>query len=164
MGTTPTKTVRQVRMEKVITILFYATIYAVFGYYIWGDIEEIIYTTDDTEYCHGLTFLLVNIGYVHFFTIYFILSFLIYINKQYTAWCVRLFYVLGISCLVYAFFGGIIHDRIFEMAINENMREMTRLSRNLITAMAFPMIASYFLVPKFIKDNMKLKEEQELTI
>lgn len=164
MDTTPTKTVRQARMEKVITILFYGALLAVFGCYIWSDIEEIIYPTDDTEYCHGLTYLLINIGYVYFISIYFILTHLIYINKQYTVWCARLFYILGISCLVYVFFAAIIHDNLFEMASDQNMRDIVRCSRNLLTAMAYPMIISYFLVPKFIKDNMKLKEEQDLTI
>jgi hypothetical protein len=44
------------------------------------------------------------------------------------------------------------------------MDKLPALSRNLYGAPVYFMVFSFFFIPKFIKDTIKLKKEQDLTV
>ena len=130
-----------------------------------GDIQRMQQATTVFEYYKNLCYLIDNIARTYFFGIYMILTYLIYINRQYSRWCIWLYYVLGASCLIYMIVAVYVLEFGFcnQVAV-EDTKQMLGLAKTVFQGPFFGMIICYFLVPKFLKDTMKLKEEQDLTI
>ena len=136
----------------------------VMGYTIVGDIQSMRNAETGYDYCLYLSYLFENIGITYFMTMFFIMMYLTYINKQYSKWSIWLFYVLGVSILVYFFFAGLAFNYIVKNVGQENMNHLASLARHVFTGSGYWMVISLFFVPKSIKDTIKLKEEQDLTI
>ena len=129
-----------------------------------GDITRMQAATTNYEYYQNYIYLIDNIARTFFFCIFMLMVHLTYINKQYSKWCVRLFYLLGASALLYFCFAGIFIKHVFSLVEVEYIDKFHKLAHNLYTGPLYWMIIGYFFTPKILKDARKLKEEQELTI
>ena len=89
---------------------------------------------------------------------------LTYIHKQYSKWCVRLFYLLGILTLLYFSFAGFFSRSVLSYVGPQYHYYFPRMIHRLYTGPLYWIIIGYFFTPKILKDAQKLKEEQELTI
>ena len=145
----------------VIFMLFLAGVVA---WLMVGDVSRMQAATTNYEYYQNAIYLIDNIARTYFFCIFMLMVYLVYINKQYSKWCVWLFYVLGASVLIYYCFAGIYIENVFNHVEHEYIDKFHRLAHRLYTGPLFWMIIGYFFTPKILKDAQKLKEEQELTV
>ncbi|WP_155267474.1 hypothetical protein [Xylanibacter ruminicola] len=104
------------------------------------------------------------VGALIFSCLYFIMVYLVYINKQYSKWCMWLFYVWGVASLAYFIVSGMVYDYMFDYANQENIFKMAAHARRVLTGPLLFVMICFMFIPKLIKDAMKLKEEQDLTI
>ena len=135
-----------------------------FAWGIWGLIHGMSSSESDEEYYYYFSDLVGTVGALVFTCLFFIMLYLIYINKQFTKWCVWLFYLLGATCLVYFIVSGEVYEHLFSFANQDNIQKIAVHARRLLNAPAGFMIVCFSFLPKIIKDATKLKEEQELTI
>ena len=129
-----------------------------------GDVMRMQTATTKYDYYQNLIYLIENIARAYFFCIFVLMVFLTYFHKQYTKWCVRLFYLLGISTLLYFAWAGVFSRSVFNYIEPEFMENYPRMIHTLYTGPLYWMIVGYFFTPKILKDAQKLKEEQDLTI
>ena len=134
------------------------------AFVIVGDIQNMRAATTDYGYCHNLCSLFENICISYFMVIFCIMCYLTYINKQYSKWSIWLFYVLGVSVLVKFVIAGILFDYVSNHVESEYMDKLPSLARTVFVGGIYWITIVFFFIPKFIKDTMKLKEEQDLTI
>ena len=135
------------------------------AFVIVGDIQNMRAATTDYGYCHNLCSLFENICISYFMVIFCIMCYLTYINKQYSKWSIWLFYVLGVSVFVKFFIAGILYSYVYHHVESQYMDHLPSLAKRVFSGQSVYWITIvFFLMPKFIKDAMKLKEEQELTI
>ena len=71
---------------------------------------------------------------------------------------------LGVSVIVKFFIAGLLFNYVYHHVESEYMDKLPSLARTVFSGAIYWIAIVFFLVPKFIKDTMKLKEEQELTI
>ena len=128
------------------------------------DVNGMQAATTKYDYYQHLIYLIENIARTYFFCIFLLMVFLTYIHKQYTKWCVRLFYLLGISVLLYFGWSGIFSRNVYNHVEPQYLENFPRMIHKLYTGPLYWMIVGYFFTPKILKDAQKLKEEQELTI
>ena len=129
-----------------------------------GDVNRMQAATTKYDYYQNLIYLIENIAKSYFFCFYMLMSFLTYIHKQYSKWCVRLFYLLGISVLLYFGWAGIFSKNEYNQIEPQYLENFPRMIHTLYTGPIYWMIIGYFFTPKILKDAQKLKEEQELTV
>jgi len=129
-----------------------------------SDVNRMQAATTNYEYYRNYIYLIDNIARSYFFCIYILMVYLTYIHKQYTKWCVRLFYLTGLSALLYFCFANIFSESIFNHIEPEYVDKFPRMIHTLYTGPIFWMIIGYFFTPRILKDAQKLKEEQDLTI
>ena len=134
------------------------------AFVIVGDIQNMRAATTDYGYCHNLCSLFENICISYFMVIFCIMCYLTYINKQYSKWSIWLFYVLGVSVLVKFVIAGILFDYSYNHVESQYMDKIPSLARTVFVGGVYWFTIVFFFIPKFIKDTMKLKEEQELTV
>lgn len=146
------------------TTVIIVVITIVMAFVIVGDIQNMRAATTDYGYCHNLCSLFENICISYFMVIFCIMCYLTYINKQYSRWSIWLFYVLGVSVLVKFVIAGILFDYVSNHVESEYMDKLPSLARTVFVGGVYWFTIVFFFIPKFIKDTMKLKEEQDLTI
>lgn len=145
-------------------MIFVALLTIVMAVVVVGDVQGMRTAASGYEYCQCLCYLFENICISYFMAIFFIMGFLTYINKQYSKWSIWLFYVLGVSVLIKFFIAGLLYSYVFHHVESEYMDKLPSLARTVFSGAIYWITIVFFLVPKFIKDTMKLKEEQELTV
>ena len=155
--------IRNVAKNPLTTILL-VVITIVMAVVIYGDIQGMRAATTGYEYCDALCYLFENISICYFMAIFFTMYYLTYINKQYSKWSIWLFYALGVSVLIKFFIAGLMFRYVYHHVESEYMDKLPSLARTVFSGAIYWIAIVFFLVPKFIKDTMKLKEEQELTI
>ena len=156
--------IRNVAKNPLTTILL-VVITIVMAVVIYGDIQGMRAATTGYEYCDSLCYLFENISICYFMAIFFTMGYLTYINKQYSKWSIWLFYVLGVSVFVKFFIAGILYSYVYHHVESQYMDHLPSLAKRVFSGQSIYWITIvFFLMPKFIKDTMKLKEEQELTI
>ena len=156
--------IRNVAKNPLTTILL-VVITFVMAVVIYGDIQGMRAATTGYEYCDALCYLFENISICYFMAIFFTMGCLSYINKQYSKWSIWLFYVLGVSVFVKFFIAGILYSYVYHHVESQYMDHLPSLAKRVFSGQSVYWITIvFFLMPKFIKDTMKLKEEQELTI
>ncbi len=96
--------------------------------------------------------------------IFCIMYYLTYINKQYSKWSIWLFYVMGVSVFVKFLIAGFLYRYVCRHIESEFIDHLPSMATTVYTGGIYWITIVFFLVPKFIKDTMKLKEEQDLTI
>ena len=151
-------------VKNPFTTAFIVVITLVMAFVIYGDIQNMRAATTGYDYCHHLCFLFENICISFFMAIFCIMGYLTYINKQYSRWSIWLFYVLGAAVLVKFFIAGLLYDYVCHHVESEYMDKLPSLARTVYIGGVYWIAIVFFTVPKFIKDTMKLKEEQDLTI
>ena len=129
-----------------------------------GDVERMQTATTNYDYYSNFVYLIDNIARTYFFCIVMLMVFFTYVNKQYSKWCIRLFYILGVSTLMYFVIANHFYRHVFGFIETENMEKMPSMTTTLFTGPLYWMIIGYFLIPRILKDAQKLKEEQELTV
>lgn len=151
-------------VKNPFTTVIIVLIAIVMAFVIVGDIQDMRAATTGYDYCHNLCSLFENICISYFMAIFCIMCYLTYINKQYSKWSIWLFYVLGVSVLVKFVIAGILFDYVSHHVESEYMDKLPSLARTVFVGGVYWITIVFFFIPKFIKDTMKLKEEQDLTI
>ena len=150
--------------ENLVGMGFLLLLAAYVGWLMYRDVNRMQEATTNYDYYQNLIYLIENIARTYFFCIFLLMVFLTYIHKQYTKWCVRLFYLLGISALLYFGWAGIFSKNVFNHIEPQYLENFPRMIHTLYTGPLNWMIIGYFFTPKILKDAQKLKEEQELTV
>ena len=150
--------------SNVAGVIFMLVLAAIMAWLMTGDVSRMQAATTNYEYYQNAIYLIDNIARTFFFCIFMLMVFLTYIQKQYTKWCVWLFYVLGASVLIYYCFAGNYIEYVFNHVEHDYIDKFHRLAHRLYTGPLYWMIIGYFFTPKILKDAQKLKEEQELTV
>ena len=134
------------------------------GWTMVNDISRMKAATNSYDYYQNLIYLIDNIARTYFFCIFLLMVFLTYINKQYSKWCIRVYYLLGVSALLYYGWAGIFSKSVYNQVEPEYLENFPRMVHRLYTGPLYWIIIGYFFTPKILKDARKLKEEQDLTI
>ena len=151
------------KMNPVLVLLLLA-VACVMAFFIAGDINNMKEAKTGYDYCLYLCYLTSNVSICYFMCIFLLMSYLTYIKKMYTKWTIWLFYVLGVSSLIYFAVAGHVYDYVFQHVESDHMNKLPSLARTVFTGPVYWMIIGYFFIPRILKDAQKLKEEQELTI
>ena len=150
--------------ENVVGMGFLLLLATYVAFLMVGDVSRMQAATTKYDYYQNLIYLIENIARAYFFCIFVLMVFLTYFHKQYTKWCVRLFYLLGISALFYFGFAGVFSKNVYNQVEPQYLENFPRMAHTLYTGPLYWMIVGYFFTPKILKDAQKLKEEQDLTI
>lgn len=151
-------------VKNPLPTVFFLVIAVVMVVCIYGDIQDMCTATTGYDYCQSLCHLFENICISYFMAIFFVMYLLTYINKQYSKWSIWLFYVLGVSVFVKFFIANLIYNYVYHHVESQYMDHLPSMATTVFSGAVYWITIVFFLVPKFIKDTMKLKEEQELTI
>ena len=150
--------------ENLFTMGFVLILAVYVVFLMVGDVNRMQAATTKYDYYQNLIYLIENIAKSYFFCIFLLMSFLTYIHKQYSKWCIRLYYLLGISALLYFGWAGVFSKTVYNLVEPEFLENFPRMIHTLYTGPVYWMIIGYFYTPKILKDAQKLKEEQDLTI
>ena len=151
-------------VKNPFTTVFFLVIAVAMAVVIYGDIQDMRSATTGYDYCQSLCYLFENICISYFMAIFFTMYYLTYINKQYSKWSIWLFYALGVSVIVKFFIAGLMFRYVYHHVESEYMDKLPSMAKTVFSGAVYWIAIVFFLVPKFIKDTMKLKEEQELTV
>ena len=150
---------------KNLAIMLFLLILAVWwGMAMYSDICRIQEATTNYDYYWHLINLIDDIARTYFFCIFLLMVDLTYSHKQYSQWSIRLFYLLGISALLYFCWAGSFSESVFNNIEAQNIENYPKMVRRLFTGPVFSIIVGYLFTPKILKDAQELKEEQDLTI
>ena len=128
------------------------------GWTMVNDISRMKAATNSYDYYQNLIYLIDNIARTYFFCIFLLMVFLTYINKQYSKWCIRVYYLLGVSTLLYYGWAGIFSKSVYNQVEPEYLENFPRMVHRLYTGPLYWIIIGYFFTPKILKDARKLKE------
>ena len=158
-----TRFFRDAAKNPVAVVLLLAMV-ALMVFLIVGDIINMRDADTRYMYCENLCYLVNNISICYFACIVLLMVYLTYMNKQYSKWIIRLFYVLGVSSLLYFAIAGQVFDYVFHHVEADYTENLPSLARTAFTGPAYWIILGYFFIPRILKDARKLQEEQELTV
>ena len=150
--------------ENVVGMGFLLLLATYVSFLMVGDVSRMQAATTKYDYYQNFIYLIDNIARTYFFCIFLLMIYLTYINKQYSKWCVRLFYLVGISIFIYFGFAGQFNKYVFNIVESDYIDKFPRMAHTLYTGPLYWMTIGLFFVPKILKDARKLKEEQELTV
>jgi hypothetical protein len=151
-------------VKNPVSVILLLAIECVMIWLIVGDIKNMHEAKTGCDYCINLCYLVENISIGFFICIFFLIAYLTYINKQYSKWIIRLFYILGISSLAYFAVAGHVFDYVFHHVESNYAEKLPSLARTVFTGPVYWIIIGYLFIPKILKDARKMKEEQELTV
>ena len=146
------------------SILALIVVLALVGYSYVDEIQDMRSAQTGYDYCYHLANLYELICKTVFAAIYFTMCQLTYINKQYSKWSIWLFYLSAIVLLLHFIISGNMFEYVYAHVEADHIDNLPKLASHIFGAPAFFVILSLFFVPKFIKDTIKLKKEQELTV
>ena len=153
------------RKGEILFTMGFVRILAVYVVYLMvGDVKRMQDATTNYDYYQNLIYLIENIARSYFFCIFLMMAFLTYVHKQYSKWCIRLYYLLGISALLYFGWCSIFSTNVFNHIEPQYIENFPRMIHSLYLGPIYWMIIGYLFTPKILKDAQKLKEEQELTV
>ena len=150
--------------ENLFTMGILLILAVVEGWTMVNDVSCMKAATTSYDYYQNLIYLIDNIARTYFFCIFLMMVFLTYIHKQYSKWCIRVYYLLGVSVLLYYGWAGIFSKSVYNQVEPEYLENFPRMVHRLYTGPLYWIIIGYFFTPKILKDARKLKEEQELTV
>ena len=139
----------------------------VIAFVVWGCMREINGMNNAAtsyDYCHHLCQLFEHISKTVYLIIYGIICYLTYNKKQYYKWSLWLFYASAVVILVHYFVAGLMFEYVCHHIDAEFMGDLPSLAVDVYGGPAFFIALSFFFMPKIIKDTLKLKQEQDLTI
>ena len=138
----------------------------VISFLVWMYVREINAMNNAAtsyDYCYHLCKLFEHNSKTIFFMLYGIMYYRTYSSKQYSKWSLWLFYITAIVMLVHFIAAEQVFEYVF-FHIGEHKYKLPSLASDIYGTPAFFIILSFFFMPKLIKDTLKLKQEQELTI
>jgi uncharacterized protein with PQ loop repeat len=144
-------------------IVLCAVVVYIVGRYVYN-INGMNQATTDYDYCYYLSELFQLNSKTVFAIIYGIICIRTYLSKQYSKLSIWLFYISAFAMLAHFLAAGYVFDYVFAHVGADHMDRLPSMARNIFGAPAFFIILCFFFVPKLIKDTLKLKQEQELTI
>ena len=150
--------------ENLFTMGILLILAVIEGWTMVNDVSRMKAATTSYDYYQNLIYLIDNIARTYFFCIFLMMVFLTYIHKQYSKWCIRVYYLLGVSVLLYYGWAGIFSKSVYNQVEPEFLENFPRMVHRLYTGPLYWIIIGYFFTPKILKDARKLKEEQELTV
>ena len=150
--------------ENLVGMGFLLILAAYVVFLMVGDVNRMQAATTKYDYYQNLIYLIENIARTYFCCIFLLMVFLTYIHKQYTKWCIRLYYLLGVSALLYFGWASIFSRNVFNHVEPQYLENFPRMIHTLYTGPFYWMIIGYFFTPKILKDAQKMKEEQKLTV
>lgn len=150
--------------ENLFTMGVLLVLAVVEGWTMVNDVNSMQEATTQYDYYQNLIYLIDNIARTYFFCIFLLMVFLTYINKQYSKWCIRVYYLLGVSALMYFAWAGFFSRSVYNHVEPQFLENFPRMIHTLYTGPVFWMIIGYFFTPKILKDARKLQEEQDLTV
>lgn len=150
--------------ENLFGIGFLLLLAAYVVFLMVDDVDRMQAATTNYDYYQNLIYLIDNIARMYFCCIFLLMVFLTYFNKQYSKWCIRLYYLLGVSVLLYFAWAGVFSKNVYHQVEPEYLENFPRMIHTLYTGPLYWMIIGYFFTPKILKDAQKLKEEQDLTV
>ena len=150
--------------ENLFTMGILLILAVVEGWTMVNDVSCMKAATTSYDYYQNLIYLIDNIARTYFFCIFLMMVFLTYIHKQYSKWCIRVYYLLGVSVLLYYGWAGIFSKSVYNQVEPEYLENFPRMVHRLYTGPLYWIIIGYFFTPKILKDAQKMKEEQELTV
>ena len=150
--------------ENLFTMGILLILAVIEGWTMVNDVSCMQAATTSYDYYQNLIYLIDNIARTYFFCIFLMMVFLTYIHKQYSKWCIRVYYLLGVSVLLYYGWAGIFSKSVYNQVEPEYLENFPRMVHRLYTGPLYWIIIGYFFTPKILKDARKLKEEQELTV
>ena len=145
-------------------VILMLPVLGVMAFFIANDISNMKEAKTGYDYWLYLCYLTGNISICYFMCIFFMMSYLTYMKKQYSKWTIRLFYVLGVSSLIYFAVAGHVYDYVFHHVESNYAEKLPSLARTVFTGPVYWIIIGYLFIPKILKDARKMKEEQELTV
>ena len=145
----------------IIGLLFFA-VYAIMS--ITLDVNKMQDAANNYEYYRYYIYLLDQIAWIAFVIIYLLMIYLTYIKKQFSKWCMWLFYLMGFFTLIYYSYAGFLIEDVFSLVEREYFDKLHSLANSLYYGPVPLICCSYLFVPKILKDAQKLKEEQKLTV
>ena len=150
--------------ENIVGTGFLLILAVYVGWLMVCDVNGMQAATTKYDYYQNLIYLIENIARTYFCCIFLLMVFLTYIHKQYTKWCIRLYYLLGVSALLYFGWASIFSRNVFNHVEPQYLENFPRMIHTLYTGPLYWMIIGYFFTPKILKDAQKMKEEQKLTV
>ena len=151
-------------MANALTIAFTLFFLGGMAYLIYGDISGMQAATTNYEYSKNYIYLIDNIARTYFFCIMIALLYLTYINKQFSKWCMWLFYLLGVSVFLYFILARYFCNHVFSIMEPEFMDQIPTMLHRLYTGPIYWMFIAYFFIPKILKDAKRYKDEQDLIV
>ena len=130
------------------TAILAVIIAAVVVYSFVDDIHNVRHAATSYDYCKAICELFEYSFKVIVWCIYFFVCYLTYIHKQYSRWSIW----LNMSNYVFNHIGP------------DHFDSLPSMVHGLYGAPIYLIIFSFLFLPKLIKDVIKLKEEQDLTI
>jgi len=134
------------------------------GFEIYLNVSGVQEATDSYAYYKSLTNLIKNGCRYFFMFIFLVMCYLNYIQKQYSKWTIRLFYVIGVTTFLYFMFANQWYEYVFRHVEVAQLAQMPRLAQTLYTAPIVWIVIIYLLIPRILKDAQRLKQEHDLTI
>ncbi len=150
--------------KNLVSVIVALLVFGVFVYAIIGDVIGMQNAVSGYEYCKNLCDLCHEGSMLYFAVLMGAIIYLTYESKRYSVWSIRLFYVMGASALLYFFMVSFALDYVYQLVGDAYQKELPSLFRALYTGPICTFVICCFAMPKIVKDVMKLKEEQELTV
>lgn len=160
MSTSLFQSIKKNPVSTIIWLLFMSYV----AYSIIDDVQTMRHATTDYDYCVGLCSLFEFLGKSITWCIYFVVCYLTYVHKQYTRWILRLYYLTVVVFIIYYIAAGNALDYVFNHIGTEHLDRFPSMTRGLYGAPLYFIVFSFLFMPKLIKDIIKLKKEQELTV
>lgn len=150
--------------KNFISIVASACLIAWIVYTIYSDVHDMQLATTFYEYSKAQCSLIESVGKYITWCIYLAIAYLTYIHKQYTRYSLWLYYLVVVTYIIYFIIASSTADNVLTHIEPENIEHMPSLIRSLYGAPVYFMLFSLLFMPKLIKDTIKLKKEQDLTV
>ena len=146
------------------TAILAVIIAAVVVYSFVDDIHNVRHAATSYDYCKAICELFEYSFKVIVWCIYFFVCYLTYIHKQYSRWSIWLFYIVAAVMVIYYIGALNMSNYVFNHIGPDHFDSLPSMVHGLYGAPIYLIFFSFLFLPKLIKDVIKLKEEQELTI
>lgn len=150
--------------KNAVSIVASACLIAWIVYTIYSDVHDMQLATTFYEYSKAQCSLIESVGKYITWCIYWAIVYLTYIHKQYTRYILWLYYLVVAAFMIYFMIGSIIIGNVIKFIEPQYIEHLPSLIRSLYGAPIYFMAFSFLFMPKLIKDTIKLKKEQELTV
>ena len=147
-------------VSTIVLLLFFGYV----AYSIIDDIQIMRQATTEYDYCEALCDLVEFLGKTITWCVYFVVCYLTYIHKQYTRWILWLYYLTVVVFIIYFISASCTYSYVFDRIGTEHIERLPALARSLYGAPLYFILFSFIFMPKLLKDTIKLKNEQDLTV